>query len=153
MQKEKFNRAAIRVANGTEIGGRATADETSFRFGKSKNLRRFARSTLIGSSVLAALFLIPSPMPARADEDHDRDIDRRREDNDKGIRAEIKVLREQVASLYSTVSALQSQVDTLQTANTVLETQVSVTPSYKCLGAESSPRVATARRLSISVKT
>jgi hypothetical protein len=124
MQKEKFNRAAIRVANRTEIGGRATADETSLRFGKAKNLRRLARSILIGSSVLAALFLIPSPMPARADEDHDRDIDRRREDNDKGIRAEIKVLREQVASLYSTVSALQSQVDTLQTANTVLETRL-----------------------------
>ena len=101
MRKEEFNRAARRVANRTDRSDRATAEQTNLvlRFSKANSLRRIAPSILIRSLVLAALFLIPASMPAHADEDHDRtDIDRRREDNDKDIRAEIKVLGEQVAS-------------------------------------------------------
>jgi uncharacterized protein YlxW (UPF0749 family) len=62
------------------------------------------------SSMVAGLFIVLTPMPARADEDKDR-----RGDNDKGIRAEITALQAQVASLQTTVSALQGQVKTLQT--------------------------------------
>jgi hypothetical protein len=135
MQKEEFNRAASRVANRTDRSGRATAEQTNLvlRFRKENSLRCIARSTLIGSLVLAALFSIPASIPAHADEDHDHDIDRRREDNDKGVRAEIKALREQVASLGSTVSGLQSQVTALQTANTVLETRLAAVQSNPAL--------------------
>jgi hypothetical protein len=135
MQTKEFNHAAIRVAKRADRSGRGPAEQMNcgLPLVKEISLRRIARSSLIGSLVMAALFLIPASMPARADEDHDRDIDRRWEDHDKGVRSEIKALREQVASLCSTVSGLQSQVASLQTANAVLETRLTAVQSNPAL--------------------
>ncbi len=121
MQTRERNRTTIGVVNRTVISGRVTADETNrgLRIEKRKNLRRIACSTLL---VASGLYLNLAPMPARADEDND--IHRERENNDRGIRAEIAALQAQVISLQSTVSGLQSQVKSLQNSNTSLQNQL-----------------------------
>jgi hypothetical protein len=83
-----------------------------FRTTKTSNLWR---STFLGSLMVAGLFIVLVPIPGLGD--NDRDMHPGREDNDKGIRAEITALQE-------TVSALQSQVNSLQTANTGLQNEI-----------------------------
>jgi hypothetical protein len=119
MQKGELNLITVGLAKRTEISGRATADDRNhnLRIEKGKNLRSLACSTLIGFAIL--FFTLPSA-PARANEDSD--LHRGREDNDKGIHAEIAALQAQVTSLQSSVSELQGKVRALQTANTSLQT-------------------------------
>jgi uncharacterized protein YlxW (UPF0749 family) len=71
---------------------------------------------------VAGLLLAVAPLAARAD--NDEDSRHRREDNDRGIRAEITALQAQAAFSQSTVSALQDQVNKLQTANADLQNEV-----------------------------
>jgi FtsZ-binding cell division protein ZapB len=117
MQMRELDRDTIRVAKTTGMSGTATADEInrSLRIGKRKNLRLVACSIPIWSLMLTCLFLSSTATPARGAEEGER------EDNDKGIRAEIAALQAQVTSLRSTVSALQGRVSALQTANTSLQ--------------------------------
>ena len=98
MQRRVFNSATIEVANNRDISGRATSDEmnTSLRTGKNK-LWRIARSTFLGSLMVAGLLVALAPLSARAD-------------NDKEIRAEITALKAQVADLQNQVNTLQSQL-------------------------------------------
>src|SRR5258705_3430288 len=94
MQERDLNRATLGVANRTDISGRATADETNrgLRIGKGRKLRRIACSTFLGSLMVAVLFIVLAPMPARADDDKDRR-------GDKDTRAEIAINPLQVALL------------------------------------------------------
>jgi FtsZ-binding cell division protein ZapB len=130
MQEGKLNYATVKIANNRDMSGRATADRTNhgLRTGNGRKLWRIARSTFLGSLMVAGLFIALAPMPGRSDDDKDR-----REDNDKGIRAEIAALQAQVASLQSTVSALQNQVNTLQTSNTTLQSQLAAVQSNHAL--------------------
>jgi hypothetical protein len=109
MQRRVFNSATIEVANNRDISGRATADEmnTSLRTGKSK-LRRIARSTFLGSLMVAGFLVALAPLSARAD--NDEDARHGRGDNDREIRAEITALKTQVADLQNQVNTLQSQL-------------------------------------------
>jgi septal ring factor EnvC (AmiA/AmiB activator) len=118
MQERELNCATIGVANRTDISGRATADEINrgLQTGKERSFWRIACLTFLGSLTVAALFVAVAPLPVRADED--KDSRQEREDNNRGIRAEIAALQAQVASVQATVSALQDQVATLKTANT-----------------------------------
>jgi hypothetical protein len=115
MQTSELNCATIEVANNQDTSGRVTADETNrgLRTGKGRKLWRTACLAFLGSLMVAGLFIVLAPMAVRADEDND--IHRGREDNDKGIRAEIAALLARVESLQSTISALQGQVTALQT--------------------------------------
>jgi hypothetical protein len=81
--------------------------------------------------MMAGLFFALTVTPTRADEDNDGK--REREDNDRGIRAEIAALRAQVASLRSSVSALQGQIDSLQSSNKSLQSQLTVVQSNRAL--------------------
>jgi hypothetical protein len=133
MQKRELDRATIGVANRTNINGRATADETKggSPSGKRGNLRRISRSAVVRSLMIAGLFFALTVMRTRADEDND--TNRQREDNDRGIRAEIAALQAQVASLRSTVSGLQGQIDSLQSSNKSLQSQLTVVQSNRAL--------------------
>jgi septal ring factor EnvC (AmiA/AmiB activator) len=133
MKERKLNRATIRVASSTDIRGRATANETNrgLRTGKGRSLWRIVCSMFLSCLTLAGLLVAVAPLPARAD--NDKDSRHEREDNDRGIRAEI-------AALKASVSALESQVSTLQTANadlqkeiTTLETQLAAVKSNRAL--------------------
>ena len=117
MQRRVFNRATIELANNRDMSGRGTADEISrsYRTGKRRSLWRIASLAFLGSLTVAGLFIASTPLPVRADDDEDSRHGR--EDNDKGIRAEI-------TALQATVSALQSQVNTLQTANADLQKEI-----------------------------
>jgi hypothetical protein len=108
MQERELNCATIGVANRTDISGRATADEINrgLRTGKARKRLRKACLTYLWTLTVAGLFVAVAPLPARAD--NEEDARHGREDNDKGIRAEI-------TALQATVSALQRQVNTLQT--------------------------------------
>ena len=123
MRTRELDHATIEVANTTDMSGKATADEINrgLRIGKGENVRLIACST-IWSLMVTGLFLSLAATPAPAEEDHDRHGGR--EDNDKGIHAEIAALQAQVTSLQSTVSGLQGQVSALQTANTVQQNQI-----------------------------
>jgi hypothetical protein len=124
MQRSVFNCATTRVANTTDMSGRATADEINrgLRPAKGSKLWRIACSTFLGSLMVAGLIIALAPLPARAD--HDEDSRHGDEDNHKGIRAEITALQAQLASLESTVSKLQTanadqqnEIKSLQTSN------------------------------------
>jgi hypothetical protein len=132
MQRRVFNCATIRVANTKDMSGTVAADEIngSLWTAKGSKLWRIACSIFLGFLTVAGLFVALAPMPAGADDDKDRH--RGREDNDKGIRAEITAFQAQVASLQSTVSGLQTanteqqnEINSLQTSNAKLQTQVS----------------------------
>jgi hypothetical protein len=124
MQRREFNRATIRGADRTDISGRATADEINggLRTGKEARFWRIASLTFLGPLTVAGLLVVVAPLAVRAD--NDEDSRHGREDNDRGIRAEITALQAQVASLQSTVSTLQGQVNSLQTSNTTLQSQL-----------------------------
>jgi len=117
MQKREFNRATFRVADTTDMSGRATADKINCDLwtAKGSKLWRIACLSFLGFLTVAGLFFAVTPLPARAD--NNEDSRHGREDNDKGIHAEI-------AALQAAVSALQSQVNTLQTANADLQNEV-----------------------------
>jgi hypothetical protein len=123
MQEKELNRT-IGVVNNRDMSGRATADEINrgLRTRKERSFWRIACSTFLGSLTLAGLLVAVAPLPVRAD--NDEESRHGREDNDRGIRAEITALQAQVASLQSTVSALQDQVNSLQTSNTALQNQL-----------------------------
>ena len=99
MQMREVNRAIIRVANRTDTIGRATADEPThcLRNGQGGKFWRTACLAYLGSLMVAGLFIVLLPVPARSEED--KDIHRGRIDNDKDIRAEITALLTQVESL------------------------------------------------------
>jgi hypothetical protein len=124
MQERELNCATIEVANNRDMSGRMTADEMnrSLRTAKGSKLWRIACSTFLWSSMVAGLFIVLAPMPARAD--NDEDSGHGSKDNDKEIRAEITALQAQVSSLQATVSTLQDQVNSLQTSNTALQNQL-----------------------------
>jgi hypothetical protein len=124
MQTRELNRATIELANNRDMSGRATAEEINggLRTGKEKSVWRIASLIFLGSLTVAGLLVVVAPLPVRAA--NDEDSRHGREDNDRGIRAEITALQAQVASLQSTVSALQSQVNSLQTSNTGLQNQL-----------------------------
>jgi uncharacterized protein YlxW (UPF0749 family) len=120
MQKRKLNRATVTVVKRMNIRGRATAAEITcgLRTGKKRSFWRTAGLTFLGTLTVAGFFV---PLPALAD--HDEDSHHGREDNDKGIRAEVAALQAQVASLQTTVSALQDQVNTLRRPTPVCRTK------------------------------
>src|SRR5258708_36209212 len=126
MKERELNRATIGVANTTDMSGRATADEMnrSLRTGKQRSFWRITSLTFLGSVTVAGLLVVVAPLPARAD--NDEDSRHGREDNDKGIRAEIAALKAQVADL-------QNQVNGLQTSNTTLQTQLAAVQSNHAL--------------------
>jgi hypothetical protein len=134
MQTRELNRATIGVANRTDRSGRATADETNrgLRIGKTKKLRRTACATFVRALMVMCLLVSLAPVSGRAGNERDRDMDHGRENNDKGIRAEIAAVQAQVTSLQSTVSALQTantnlrnEINNLQTSNARLQNEVS----------------------------
>jgi hypothetical protein len=140
MQRSVFNCATFRVANTTDMSGRATADEInhSLRTEKRIKLWRIAYSTCLGPLLVAGLFIVLAPMPGRADDDKDKRPGH--EDNDKGIRAEIAALQATVSTLQGQVSALQTanthqqnEINSLQTSNTTLQTQLAAVQSNKAL--------------------
>jgi len=113
------------------MSGRAIADEINrgLRTAKGSKLLRIVYSTFLGPLLVAGLFIVLAPLPARADDDKDRH--RGHEDNDKGIRTEIAALQAQVAALQSAVSTLQTantdqqnEINSLQTSNTALQNQL-----------------------------
>ena len=114
MQQKELNCATVTVVKRMKIRGRVTAEEMDrgLRTGKKRSFWRTASLTFLGTLTVAGFFV---PLSARAD--HDEDSRHGREDNDKGIRAEIAALKAQVATLQSSVSTLQDQVKTLKTAN------------------------------------
>jgi hypothetical protein len=126
MKERELNRVTIGVANTTDMSGRATADEMnrSLRTGKQRSFWRITSLTFLGSLTVAGLLVVVAPLPARAD--NDEDSRHGREDNDKGIRAEIAALKAQVADL-------QNQVNSLQTSNTTLQTQLAAVQSNHAL--------------------
>ena len=126
MQRREFDCATIGVANRTDISGSATADEIDrgFRTGKERIIGRIASLTFLGSLMVAGLFVAVVPLPARAD--NDEDARHGREENEKGIRAEIAALKAQVADL-------QNQVNSLQTSNTTLQNQLAAVQSNPAL--------------------
>jgi hypothetical protein len=83
--------------------------------GKAKNIRRIACSALVGSLMATGLVVILVPIPGRAE--NDRDIHHGREDNDKGIHAEVAALQAQVAALQIQVDKLQTQLTAVQSNN------------------------------------
>jgi hypothetical protein len=122
VKRREFNRATFEVAGSIEMSDRATAEDRDLRAGKERSLGRIACSAFFWSLIVAGLFIVLAPMPGRAD--NDRDIHPGREDNEKGIRAEIAALHAQVASLQSTVSSLEGQVSALQKANTGQQNEI-----------------------------
>ena len=124
MQMRELDLDTNRVAKTTEMSATGSADEINrgLRIKKPKNPRRIASSTFLRSLLVSGLCIVLTPIPGRAD-NHD-DSHPGRENNDKGIRAEIAALETQVTSLRSTVSELQSQVKSLQNSNTSLQNQL-----------------------------
>jgi hypothetical protein len=124
MEERELNCATIELAENWDISGRATANEINcgLRTGKGRSFWRATSSAILGSLMVAGLFVAVAPMPVRAD--LDEVLRHEHEDNDKGLRAEIAALQAQVASLQSTVSALEDQVNSLQSSNTALQTQL-----------------------------
>jgi hypothetical protein len=117
MQRTVLNCATIEVANNRGMSGMATADEINrgLQIRKERSFWRIASSIILGSLTVAGLLVVVAPLAAPAD--NDEDSRHGREDNDKGIRAEI-------TALQATVSALQNQVNTLQTANADLQKEI-----------------------------
>jgi hypothetical protein len=117
MQRTVLNCATIEMANNRYMSGRATADEINrvLRTGKQRSIWRIASLILPGSWMVAGLLVAVAPLPTRAE--NDEDSRHGHEDNDRGIRAEIKTLQ-------ATVSTLQEQVNKLQTANTRLQNEI-----------------------------
>jgi hypothetical protein len=135
MQTRKLDRAIIRVAKTTDMSGTATANKIKrgLRIGKGANIMLVACSVPIWSLMLTGLFLCLTGTPTRgAEEAHDRRGGR--ENEDKGIRAEIAAIKAQVTSLQSTVSDLQGQVTSLQDSNKSLQTQLAAVQSNRALG-------------------
>jgi hypothetical protein len=68
MQKREFNRATFRVANTTDMSGRATADKINCDLwtAKGSKLWRIACSICLGFLMAAALFIVLAPMPGHA---------------------------------------------------------------------------------------
>jgi hypothetical protein len=110
MQTRELNRATIELANNRDMSGRATAEEINggLRTGKEKSVWRIASLIFLGSLTVAGLLVVVAPLPVRAA--NDEDSRHGREDNDRGIRAEITALQAQVASLQATVSTRQGQL-------------------------------------------
>src|SRR6266446_3638022 len=126
MQRRELNCATFEVANNRDIGGRVIADEIyrGLRTGKERIIGRIASLPFLGSLMVAGLFVAVVPLPARAD--NDEDARHGREDNEKGIRAEIAALKAQVTDL-------QNQVNSLQTSNTTLQNQLAAVQSNPAL--------------------
>jgi hypothetical protein len=74
--------------------------------------------------LVSGLCFVLTPVPGWADKDDNPHPGR--EDNDKGLRAEIAAVQAQVTSLRSSVSELQSEVKSLQNSNTSLQNQLTV---------------------------
>ena len=117
MQEKELNCATVTVVKRMNIRGMATATEITcgLRTGKKRSFWRTASLTFLGTLTVAGFFV---PLPALAD--HDEDSHHGREDNDKGIRAEIAALKAQVAALQDQVSTLQSQLATVQSNHALL---------------------------------
>jgi hypothetical protein len=120
MQRRELNCATIEVADKRDIG----ETDRGLRTGKGRKLWRTACLAFLGSLMVAGLFVAVVPLPARAD--NDEDARHGREDNEKGIRAEIAALKAQVADL-------QNQVNSLQTSNTTLQNQLAAVQSNPAL--------------------
>jgi hypothetical protein len=116
--------ATIRVSKTTDMSGTANADEINRggQIGKGKNLRHIASSTFLRSLLVSGLCIVLTPIPGWADKDDNPHPGR--EDNDKGLRAEIAAVQAQVTSLRSSISELQSEVKSLQNSNTSLQNQL-----------------------------
>jgi hypothetical protein len=133
MQTKELYRATMEVASTRDTRGTATANDVkcSLRTRKGRNLWRITCSIPFGTLIGAGLFIALAPMSLRADSDEGSRP--RREDDDRGIRAEIAALRAQVTSLQIIVSTLQSQVHSLQDNNTTLQTHLAVIQSNHAL--------------------
>ncbi len=123
MEQRELNCATIGVANRMNISGRATAEETNrgLRIGKGRRLQRIACSSFPGSLIVASLFVVLTPMPARAEE------------NEREIRKVIEALEAKVTSVEQTVSALQNEIDSLKTTNATLQSQLVAVQSNHAL--------------------
>ncbi len=104
------------------MSGRATAEESKRDVQTGSQRPRIVSLTVSWCFIAAGLLVAVAPLPARAD--NNEDSRHGREDNDRGIRAEIAALQAQLASLQSTVSALEGQVSALQKANTGLQNEI-----------------------------
>jgi hypothetical protein len=124
MQRIELNCTTIEVANNREISNRVTADEIKrgLQTEEKRGFWRIVSSAILGYLMALGLFVALTPLPASAD--NDEGSRHGREDNDRGIRAEVTALQAQVAFLQATISALQDQVESLQTSNTALQTQL-----------------------------
>ena len=120
----KLDCATIRVSKTTDMSGTANADEFNRvgQIGKRKNLWHLASSTFLRFLLVSAPCFVLTPVPGWADKDDNPHPGR--EDNDKGLRAEIAAVQAQVTSLRSSVSELQSEVKSLQNSNTSLQNQL-----------------------------
>lgn len=87
-----------------------------------KNLQHIVSSTFLRFLLVSGLCFVLTPEPGWADKDDNPHPGR--EDNDKGLRAEIAAVQAQVTSLRSSVSELQSEVKSLQNSNTSLQNQL-----------------------------
>src|SRR5690349_3741480 len=96
MKKREPKPATIEVVHKTNLKGATDGKNKQTRTGKGRSRERTARSTILGSLILAGLLVPLAPMPGRADTG--------------GIGSQIAALLAQVESLRSTVSALQGQV-------------------------------------------
>jgi hypothetical protein len=123
-QMRELDCATIRVSKTTDMSGTANADEINRggQFGKRKNIRHLASSTFLRFLQVSALCFVLTPVPGWADKDDNPHPGR--EDNDKGLRAEIAAVQAQVTSLRSSISELQSEVKSLQNSNTSLQNQL-----------------------------
>jgi hypothetical protein len=126
MQRIQLNRTTVGVASGMDISGRATADQINrgLRTGRERSFWRIAGLVILRYLMAVSLLVALAPLPASAD--NDEDSHHGREDNNKGIRAEIAALKAQVADL-------QSQVNSLQTSNTTLQKQLAAVQSNHAL--------------------
>lgn len=113
MQRREFNLGTFEVASNMDISGRPTADEINrgLRTREEIIIRHIGSLIILGSLMAVGLFVALAPLSASAD--NDENSHHGRENNDKGIGAEITALQAQVASLQSTVSSLQGQVTAL----------------------------------------
>jgi hypothetical protein len=121
MQLAVLNRAAVEVANTTDVSGRVTAD--SIKDGlyakKQSSLWRIFGLTIFGSVVSVGVFAFLAPIPALADAG--------------GVPAEIAALQAQVAALQSTVATLQTSNSALQTQINTLQTQLAAVQNNPAL--------------------
>jgi FtsZ-binding cell division protein ZapB len=119
MKKRELKPSTIEMANTTNMSGRATANgmNREKRTGKGRGRERIPCSTVLGSLILAGLFVPLAPLPGRAAAG--------------GLPSEIESLRSTVSALQGQVSALQNDNTTLQneitnlrTSNTTLQNQI-----------------------------